>query len=114
MPIYEYQCTGCGHTFETIQKVSAAPPPGGCPRCRGKLRKLHSVAAFQLKGSGWFSDGYGDKGGRKSEPATPPSSESAKTKTESTPSGGGDAADKPSKKVKASSGGCGSGGCGCH
>lgn len=54
MPIYEYSCTHCGHQLEILQKMSDAPLQE-CPSCHEKtLKKLMSVAAFQLKGNGWY------------------------------------------------------------
>jgi putative FmdB family regulatory protein len=58
MPLYEYRCGACGHTFELLQKVSERPKIH-CPLCRGKLEKLISRTSFQLKGGGWFAQGYG-------------------------------------------------------
>lgn len=58
MPIYEYCCHDCGKVFEEIQKFSD-PPLTACPECNGKLEKMISRGDFQLKGSGWYRDGYG-------------------------------------------------------
>ena len=33
MPIYEYQCSACGHQLEAIQKFSDAPLVD-CPTCK--------------------------------------------------------------------------------
>ena len=58
MPLYEYGCSDCGHDFEIMQKMSD-PVPANCPKCNGaKLEKLMSSGSFQLKGGGWYSDGY--------------------------------------------------------
>ena len=58
MPIYEYQCSKCGHQLETIQKMSAAPLQD-CPECgAAALEKLVSAAAFRLKGSGWYETDF--------------------------------------------------------
>ena len=55
MPIYEYQCNACGHAFDKLQKMSDHPLVD-CPDChKPALKKLVSAAAFQLKGSGWYS-----------------------------------------------------------
>ena len=62
MPIYEYKCSDCSNEFETIQKFSDEPLTE-CPKCKGKVEKLVSKSSFQLKGSGWYSDGYGKTGG---------------------------------------------------
>lgn len=58
MPIYEYACGACGHTFEEWQKMSD-PPVKTCPKCKKKkVEKLISQTAFQLKGGGWYKDLY--------------------------------------------------------
>ncbi len=63
MPIYEYGCQGCGHTFEQLQKVSDGPP-SACPSCEGpEIKKLVSRTSFVLKGGGWYKDHYGLKSG---------------------------------------------------
>ena len=51
MPIYEYGCGDCGHTFERLQKVSDAPIED-CPSCgsKGAVKKLVSRTSFVLKG----------------------------------------------------------------
>ncbi len=68
MPIYEYRCTKCGHHLEIIQKMGDRLRRK-CAECGGKLDKLVSRAAFQLKGGGWYSEGYSKGGGgKKSEP----------------------------------------------
>lgn len=58
MPIYEYQCAACGHTLETIQKISDAPLKD-CPACQqAELKKLLSAPAFRLNGSGWYETDF--------------------------------------------------------
>ena len=84
MPIYEFQCSQCGHALEVIQRVSDRPPKK-CPECGGKLVKQHSRTAFVLKGGGWYAHGY-TKG-----------SASAKGSKEATASEGSKPADKPTK-----------------
>ena len=61
MPLYEYECTKCGHRFEVIQKHSKSPA-SRCPKCKGKVRKLLSAPAIHFKGSGWYVTDYGGKG----------------------------------------------------
>jgi putative FmdB family regulatory protein len=66
MPLYEYRCKGCGHTFEVMQKFSDRTLRT-CKLCRGRLEKLVSRTSFQLKGGGWYDQGYGSsKSGGKS------------------------------------------------
>jgi putative FmdB family regulatory protein len=57
MPIYEYQCSGCGKHFEIFQKISDKPLME-CRECKGKLSKLISNCAFHLKGNGWYVTDY--------------------------------------------------------
>lgn len=58
MPIYEYECTSCGHTLEKLQKVSD-PPLSECPQChQATLQKLISAAGFRLKGGGWYETDF--------------------------------------------------------
>lgn len=79
MPIYEYQCTACGHRFDKLQKISDAPL-ADCPSCnQPKLHKLVSAAGFQLKGNGWYVTDFRDQG---KKPATETKAEPAETKTE--------------------------------
>ena len=65
MPIYEYQCAGCGHELEKLQKISAAPLRD-CPRCGApRLQKRVSAAAFRLKGGGWYETDFKPEKSRK-------------------------------------------------
>ncbi|NOX75812.1 MAG: zinc ribbon domain-containing protein [Gammaproteobacteria bacterium] len=97
MPIYEYECKACGHRQEAIQKMNDDPLVE-CLACnKPELKKLISAAAFRLKGGGWYETDFKNSGKKnvvKDDSAGKPS--------ESSP------------KPKASSGGCGSGSCGCH
>lgn len=92
MPIYEYQCVSCGHTFEQIQKISEKPV-AQCPKCKKGVQKLVSKAAFHLKGAGWYVTDYkkssqSSKEEVKTEPKTEEKkgipSEKNKTKKEET------------------------------
>jgi putative FmdB family regulatory protein len=81
MPIYEYECQSCEKVFEVQQRISDDPLES-CPECKGAVKKLVSVSSFQLKGSGWYADGYsGASNGKeknnkpaikKEAPAAPP------------------------------------------
>lgn len=57
MPIYEYECAGCGHGFELRQSFSAEAV-AQCPACQGRaIRVLHPVPVF-FKGSGFYVNDY--------------------------------------------------------
>lgn len=62
MPIYEYECTKCGHHEELLQKFSDSPLEA-CPVCKGRMKKLMSMNTFHLKGSGWYVTDYAGKTG---------------------------------------------------
>lgn len=69
MPIYEYECTGCHHHFDLIQKMTEEPIKR-CPQCaENKVIRLVSAAGFQLKGSGWYATDFKTKSAS-TEPST--------------------------------------------
>lgn len=58
MPIYEYQCQGCNHELERLQKISDEPL-SVCPECgEPQLRRKISAAGFRLKGGGWYETDF--------------------------------------------------------
>jgi len=75
MPVYEYECTECAKIFEVQQKISDTPMKS-CPECQAPVKKLVSRSSFQLKGNGWYADGYSSSGKETAKPdaapATPP------------------------------------------
>ncbi|WP_457576082.1 FmdB family zinc ribbon protein [Desulfomarina sp.] len=62
MPVYEYECRECEKVFEVQQRMSDDPLTN-CPECDGPVRKLVSMSSFQLKGGGWYADGYSSVAG---------------------------------------------------
>ncbi len=62
MPIYEYLCVTCEHTFDAIQKMSDAPLTK-CPECGAQVKKCVSGPAIQFKGSGFYITDYAKKSG---------------------------------------------------
>jgi putative FmdB family regulatory protein len=113
MPLYEYKCDKCGKTFEVMQKFSDEPLATH-PDCGGRVEKLMSTSAFQLKGSGWYATDYGrggngsakkdsegksgDKGESKPVESKPTDSKSAESKSaESKPAESKPAASEKSK-----------------
>ena len=64
MPIFDYQCEACGHTFDALQKAGEGALRK-CPECgKLKLRKLLAAPNFHLKGTGWYKTDFRDKGGQ--------------------------------------------------
>ncbi len=50
MPLYDFRCRACSHTFESLVRINADgsgfPPPAECPKCRAAdLERLPSVFA---------------------------------------------------------------------
>ena len=60
MPRYDYACRACEHEFSFLKIRSDEELPKECPKCKSdKIEKLVSKkTSFQLKGRGWFKDGY--------------------------------------------------------
>ena len=53
MPTYEYECTRCGHTFETIQRMNDKPLTS-CPECQSSVRRIIGGGIGVIfKGSGF-------------------------------------------------------------
>ena len=74
MPIYEYECTECGHVLDALQKISDEPLTH-CPSCGAAgLKKLLSAPRFRLKGSGWYETDFKDKNRRNLATEDKPSS----------------------------------------
>lgn len=76
MPLYEFRCEQCDKVSEFQLKMSDAYPTL-CPAC-GKegLKKIMSLPAFQLKGSGWYKDAYDGKSNKRPEATKPEGSSS--------------------------------------
>jgi putative FmdB family regulatory protein len=51
MPMYDFECTQCGHAFETVTPSDALPPP--CPECQAATERLMGAPLF---GSGKVGD----------------------------------------------------------
>jgi putative FmdB family regulatory protein len=66
MPIYEYECSGCGKQFEIFQKFSDEPL-SRCQDCGGHVHKLISRTSFVLKGTGWYVTDYAAPERKKAE-----------------------------------------------
>lgn len=92
MPIYEFECSSCGHRFDRLQKMSD-PDPSVCPACDvAEVKRRLSAPGFRLAGSGWYETDFKKDGDKKRNLAgdggAAPSSGSAGTSSSSTtPSG---------------------------
>jgi putative FmdB family regulatory protein len=70
MPIYEYGCKSCGHTFEVSQGMKDDPLKI-CPQCGKEIRRLiNSGMGLIFKGSGFYAtDNSKKSGGDSPKPA---------------------------------------------
>jgi putative FmdB family regulatory protein len=104
MPIYAFECDGCGHSFDRLQKLSDADPTD-CPACGvAKVRRQLTAPQFRLAGGGWYETDFkkdgdkkrnlADKGGAEAGAAKP--AEAAKSDASTT-------TPKPDSKPAASS-----------
>ena len=96
MPLYEYQCEGCGKRFELIQRFSDQPLTTH-EACGGTVHRLLSAPALQFKGSGWYVNDYAksskpeaDGASKKTESTPAANSSSESSKTASTPASSSD------------------------
>lgn len=55
MPVYEFECE-CGHIYEELVRMGTKNSE--CPQCRKTAKKIMSPCTFELKGGGWYADGY--------------------------------------------------------
>jgi putative FmdB family regulatory protein len=58
MPIYEFECSK-GTITERF--VAVGIDSIQCPCCRKKAHKIISRFSFELKGGGWYADGYASR-----------------------------------------------------
>ena len=87
MPIYEYQCPKCQHTFEEWVKASDSLGQEPCPKCGESSPRIMSQTFFVLKGGGWYVDDYGYRKGVTEEGAASTGSSTASDGS-AAPSGG--------------------------
>jgi putative FmdB family regulatory protein len=53
VPIYDYHCDACGHSFSAVRSYTDGPVEK-CPNCGERPRRLISTPAIVFKGSGWY------------------------------------------------------------
>ena len=95
MPIYAYQCQGCGHKLDKIQRISDAPLTD-CPQCsQPSLKKQITAASFKLTGTGWYETDFKNKSNDKNKSGE---NSSAQTKDTDTTANSKKPENKDSKK----------------
>jgi putative FmdB family regulatory protein len=78
MPIYDYECTHCGHRFEVKQSFQDKPQ-AACPQCNRKAKRVFHPTPIIFKGSGFYVT---DHRKNTEPPSGTSSADSGKTKTE--------------------------------
>jgi putative FmdB family regulatory protein len=63
MPLYDFRCEECEHTEEILTKFAGSSEIAlTCPECEKETMKRQvGLSSFQLKGGGWYKDGYTKK-----------------------------------------------------
>ena len=99
MPIYAFQCSACGHSFDRLQKLSDADPTV-CPECGAeKVGRQLTAPQFRLAGGGWYetdfkkdgdkkrnlADGGASSGAGEAKPADKPAEAKAEKKADPAP-----------------------------
>ena len=102
MPLYEYKCSKCDEIFEVIQKFSDAPLKKHAG-CGGKVAKVLSAPAFQLKGTGWYATDYKKASSGKADSSGESKGET-KTETKTESAGGKDAPAAAESKTESTAG----------
>ena len=64
MPVYEFECSD-GHITEELVRMGTQSTK--CSKCKKRAKKIMSQCSFELKGGGWYADGYSSKGSKKNK-----------------------------------------------
>ncbi|WP_343123560.1 zinc ribbon domain-containing protein [Lysobacter sp. Root983] len=108
MPIYAFQCSACGHSFDRLQKLSDADP-SVCPSCGAEaVSRQLTAPQFRLAGGGWYETDFKKDGDKKrnladaagSSGSDKPKPAESKTETKAEPA---KSEPKPAAKPAASS-----------
>ena len=61
MPLYSYYCVICDDLYENMRSIKQRDIKLVCPLCNELCGRILDLSSFQLKGGGWYKDGYGSK-----------------------------------------------------
>ncbi len=115
MPTYDYRCSTCGESFETVQsirddKLAVCPLTGGPAGCTsaglGEVKRVFSAPGITFKGNGFYKTDHGSRAkGDKSSSTNGDSSSPDKSSADKSSSGSDkSSADKSSTDKSSSSG----------
>ena len=57
MPFYTFKCPKCDSEITELRDMGDDTEPS-CEECKSSMKRQLSACSFQLKGGGWFKDGY--------------------------------------------------------
>ena len=102
MPRYDYKCVSCRWVFEVKQSF-ASEPVATCPSCQSTARRVIHAVPVVFKGSGFYVNDYGSKGGSSSSHAKATEAESksepkSESKKETTSKSKGESKKEPASK----------------
>lgn len=110
MPVYDYQCSSCGNTFEATQRMSDPPLTTCACGSEGTVTRLLSAGSGLIfKGSGFYITDYKNGKNGSTSSTTPNSTPSSSEGTAK--SGTASKAEAPATSTTSS---CAGGGCGRH
>lgn len=55
MPLYEFQCTECGHVFDILQVKYRSDSCPKCKKCGAASKRLFSVPLVTYNGPGFYT-----------------------------------------------------------
>ena len=60
MPLYDFECEDCGYIEEILTSSAGNTEIVlTCPDCEKEtMKRKVGLSSFQLKGGGWYKDGY--------------------------------------------------------
>ena len=61
MPLYSYHCVKCNEVYENMRSIKQRDVKLVCPECNTRCGRIMDTNSFQLKGDGWYKDGYNKK-----------------------------------------------------
>ena len=63
MPLYDFKCEKCDYIEEVLtSSTGSSEIVLTCPECEEEAMKRQvGLSSFQLKGGGWYKDGYTKK-----------------------------------------------------
>ena len=63
MPLYDFECEECNYIEEILtSSAGSSEIVLTCPECEKEtMKRKVGLSSFQLKGGGWYKDGYTKK-----------------------------------------------------